>query len=71
MHRDARVFILEQDPYARQWMALLLARDWRTQEVGEASEIEQACQALQATRERVDLVLLDAGLASLRHSSAS
>jgi DNA-binding NtrC family response regulator len=28
MYKEARVLIVEDDPYARNWMALILARDW-------------------------------------------
>lgn len=40
MKKEAHVLIVEDDTYARSWMALLLARDWRTRIVGEVSSIE-------------------------------
>ena len=36
MVNDIRVVIVEDDPFARNWMALLAARDLRTRVIGEA-----------------------------------
>ena len=35
MAKDIQVLIIEDDPYARDLMALLLTRDWRTRVIGE------------------------------------
>jgi len=35
MHTEIQVVIVEDDPYARDLMAMLLARDWRTRVVAE------------------------------------
>ena len=35
MLKDIRVIIVEDDPYARDFMSMLLRRDWRTRVVGE------------------------------------
>jgi len=35
MAKDIQVLIIEDDPYARDLMTLLLTRDWRTHVVGE------------------------------------
>jgi DNA-binding NarL/FixJ family response regulator len=35
MEKEIQVIILEDDPFARNWMTLLVARDWRTKVVGD------------------------------------
>lgn len=40
MPKDIRVMIIEPFDFSRHWMALLLARDWRTRVVGEMGKIE-------------------------------
>ncbi len=39
--KEASVLIVESDPYKRNWMALLLARDWRSQVIGEVSSLDE------------------------------
>lgn len=56
MPQDVRVLIVEDDPYARDCMALLLTRDWRTRLVGEAGTEVEAGRAL---AQPVDVILLD------------
>jgi DNA-binding NarL/FixJ family response regulator len=63
MIRDVRVFILDKDPFARSWMALLLARDWRTHLAGEAGSIADMAHFIHAEKIRVDLLILEAGVA--------
>ncbi len=55
-HTD-RVLILEDDLYARDMMALLIRRDWRTQVIAEIGSLEQLKAALKEAP--VDLILLD------------
>ena len=62
MRREIRVLIVEEDPFARQWMALILARDWRTQLVGEVDELNNPFFAAIRNVKRIDLILLDADL---------
>jgi len=38
MHKDIPVLLNENDPYARDLMALLLTRDWRTRVVVDLSD---------------------------------
>lgn len=64
MRREIRVFIVEEDPFAIHWMALILARDWRTQVTGEALNIVDALEQIRNNEERIDLLLLDADLAT-------
>ena len=35
---EFQIAIVEDDPFARNWMALLAARDWRTRLAGEFDE---------------------------------
>lgn len=71
MKGEARVLIVESDTYARSWMALLLARDWRTRIVGEAASIEAAAgffsgeQAKKRGLANLVLVNVDQNLATL------
>jgi DNA-binding NarL/FixJ family response regulator len=57
MTREIRVMIVEDDPYARDLMALLLRRDWRTQVIWEVGETGSLAADL--AENPVDLVLLD------------
>lgn len=62
MDQDIRVAIVEDDPYARDWMHLLAARDWRTQVVAELrhpSELIDLLRKSSARKPQPDLVLLD------------
>jgi len=59
MPKDVRVLIVEDDPYARDLMALLLTRDWRTRVVGEAGAEAEALHILNQPSRRTDLILLD------------
>ena len=56
MPTDIRVLIVEDDPYARDCMALLLARDWRTRVIGEAGSEAEVTRLL---AQPVDVILLD------------
>jgi DNA-binding NarL/FixJ family response regulator len=49
--------LVEDDPYARDLMGLLLRRDWRTQVVAETGDISAVAGLL--AKMRVDVVLLD------------
>lgn len=61
---DIRVIIVEDDPYARNWMALLAARDLRTRVVGELDEPSSLIRILEKNYQRVDLILLDTDIPS-------
>jgi DNA-binding NarL/FixJ family response regulator len=56
---NIRLIIVEDDPFSRNWMALLAARDWRTHVVGEADEPLKILPFLSAKASRVDLILMD------------
>lgn len=61
---DVRLVIVEDDPYARNWMALLAARDIRTRVVGEVEEPSGLISILEKNHQRVDLILLDTDIPS-------
>ena len=56
---DIRVVIVEDDPFARNWMSMLAARDLRTRVVGEVEEPSEIISILERRIERIDLILLD------------
>ena len=58
MYREIRVAIVEDDPYARDLMALLMWRDWRTRVVAEVGHPEDIRHVLE--EENPNLILLDA-----------
>jgi DNA-binding NarL/FixJ family response regulator len=60
------IAIVEHDQYALSMMGMLLARDWRTRAIAELGgdkslrELGEEVQKLARSRERVDLVIIDA-----------
>lgn len=61
MQKDLNVVIVEDDPYARDFMSLLLRRDWRTRVVGEFgshSTIELQ-NVLRQQLARIDVLIVD------------
>jgi DNA-binding NarL/FixJ family response regulator len=59
MAKDIRVLIIEDDPYARDLMSLLLTRDWRTRVVGEVSGEDELALFLTDELQTVDVVIID------------
>jgi len=59
MPKDIRVLIIEDDPYARDLMSLLLTRDWRTRVVGEVDGEVELNLFLSDEMLKVDVVILD------------
>lgn len=59
MAKDIRVLIIEDDPYARDLMSLLLTRDWRTRVVGEISGEEELRLFFSDELQTVDVVIID------------
>jgi DNA-binding NarL/FixJ family response regulator len=59
MPKDIRVVLVEDDPYARDLMALLLTRDWRTRVVGEADGPQNLQEIWADSVGHIDLVILD------------
>ncbi len=62
MKKEARVLIVEDDPFAENWMALLLARDWRTRVISEAASLEGMLAALNTREEKPNFILLNIDL---------
>lgn len=62
MKNETRVLIVEDDPFAENWMALLLSRDWRTRVVGEASSLEDMAAVSRSMTEPPDFILFSASL---------
>ncbi len=59
MAKDIQVLIIEDDPYARDLMTLLLTRDWRTRVVGEISNQHELRDFIEEFHPPVDVVILD------------
>lgn len=62
MNKDILVSILEDDVFSRNWMALLLVRDWRTRLMGEFSNRIELCAFLQDAHQRFDILIMDVDL---------
>ena len=56
---EFQIAIVEADPFARNWMALLAARDWRTRLAGEFDEPHKIIPLLHQKASYIDLILLD------------
>jgi DNA-binding NarL/FixJ family response regulator len=59
MTKDIHVLLIEDDPYARDLMSLLLTRDWRTRVVGEVGDRESFQRLFAEEFVPVDVVVLD------------
>ncbi len=59
MHKDIRVLIVEDDPFARDLMSLLLTRDWRTRVVGEVTSKKGLADFVAQGDSKIDVVVLD------------
>lgn len=66
MQKELNVIIVEDDPYARDFMSMLLRRDWRTRVVGEYSSLSgmELKQALRSPSAQVDVLVLDTEVAN-------
>lgn len=56
------VAIVEDDPFARNWMALVAARDWRTRVVGDVSRLDKLPNLFKDHHKNqlaIDLIVLD------------
>jgi len=62
MNKDILVAILEDDVFSRNWMALLMVRDWRTRLVGEFSTRVEMCEYLNNGYQPFDILILDVDL---------
>jgi hypothetical protein len=59
MQKDILVAILEDDLFSRNWMALLLVRDWRTRLMGEISNLSELILFLEKPVTKVHILLMD------------
>jgi len=66
MKKELNVIVVEDDPYARDFMSMLLRRDWRTRVVGEFSSLSgmELKRALHSSSPRVDILLVDTEVAN-------
>lgn len=62
MDKTCYVAVVEDDPFARNWMAQILARDWRTRLVGEAEDLPSLVAQMKSKAQRIDLIVLDIDL---------
>ena len=62
MNKDILVTILEDDVFSRNWMALLMVRDWRTRLIAEFSTRVQLCEFLEKSYQPFDLLIIDVDL---------
>jgi DNA-binding NarL/FixJ family response regulator len=69
MNREIRVLIIEDDPYARDLMAMMLARDWRTRVVAElgSGSAAEITDLLKRPNHHIDLVIVDTEIPSDPH----
>jgi hypothetical protein len=67
--KEARVLVVEEDPYARDFIALLLARDWRTRVIGEVGSMtEMRSYFPNHPNANINMVLLSTELLEMERS---
>lgn len=59
MLRSHHVVIMEDDLYSRDFMSMLLMRDWRTRVIADVSNEKELRTLLETRKEKIDLILLD------------
>ena len=59
MSKEINVIIVEDDPFARNWMVLVGVRDWRTRIVGEVNGPSQLIPILKDKAIRTDFIIMD------------
>ena len=59
MPKDINVLVIEDDPYARDLMAMLLTRDWRTRVSAELGSEDDVREFLQTSPDRIGAILID------------
>jgi DNA-binding NarL/FixJ family response regulator len=63
MPKVTQVALVEQDPFAKNWMSLLFSRDLRTRVVAELKSPAQLSRITDQASLRVDLIILDLDMA--------
>ena len=64
MIRDIRTFVIDRDAFARNWVALLLARDWRTHIAGETASVADFSIVAKTEKPHLDVILLEDAIAA-------
>jgi DNA-binding NarL/FixJ family response regulator len=59
MPKDIHALLIEDDPFARDLMTMLLTRDWRTRVIGELGTESDVRDALENEFQKVDAIILD------------
>ncbi|MBW8012415.1 MAG: response regulator transcription factor [Chloroflexi bacterium] len=59
MTEDIHVLIMEDDPYSRDLMTLMLTRDWRTRVIGEVDDDHGLRRLLAENIKPIDVIILD------------
>jgi DNA-binding NarL/FixJ family response regulator len=59
MPKDILVGVIEDDVFSRNWMALMLVRDWRTRLIGEFSNWVELCAYMENSQQNFDVFILD------------
>ena len=59
MPKDLNVLLIEDDPFARDLMGMLMARDWRTRVIAEAGTEEEVRVLLGSRVQRFDALIVD------------
>jgi len=60
--KEIRVVILEDDDFSRNWIALLLVRDWRTRVVGEFASRAELFAHIETSHQLFDVLICDVDL---------
>jgi DNA-binding NarL/FixJ family response regulator len=59
MKDEIQVIIIEDDPFARNWMVIVAVRDWRTRVVGEIDHPSKLDWLLQEKKDTIDFIVID------------
>ncbi len=59
IHKDIFVAIIDDDPFALNWMGLLIVRDWRTRLIGEFHTLSGLLNFLENSDQHIDVLILD------------
>lgn len=59
MGDEIHVVIVEDDPFARNWMVIVAVRDWRTRIVGEVDHPSKLIRVLREKKDEIDFVVVD------------
>lgn len=60
--RNLRVLVVADDPFASGWETMLLARDWRTNAMGEVHSLLEASSFLSREGKNINMALVDTDL---------